>query len=137
MLGVVAQAQRTAFDLKQPVYAAELSGDWLLKTLRNARVRYAELPKYPEVRRDLALVVDEAVTYAQLRDTAFKTERSLLQRVQLFDVYRGDRLPAGKKQYALSFILQNTEKTLTDQHIERIMAALLQAFQQQYAATLR
>jgi phenylalanyl-tRNA synthetase beta chain len=137
VLGAVSSAQRAAFDIKQPVYAAEISGDWLLKAARSARVRYAELPKFPEVRRDLALVVDEAVTYAQLRETAFKTERNLLQRVNLFDVYRGDKLPSGKKQYALSFILQDKEKTLTDSHIERIMDALLKAFVQHFGATLR
>ncbi|MDR2362510.1 MAG: phenylalanine--tRNA ligase subunit beta [Prevotellaceae bacterium] len=136
-LGAVSSAQRATFDIRQPVYAAEISGDWLLKAVRSVRVRYAELPKFPEVRRDLALVVDEAVTYAQLRDAAFKTERHLLQRVNLFDVYCGDKLPSGKKQYALSFILQDKERTLTDSHIERIMDALLKAFQQHFAATLR
>ncbi|MDR1680170.1 MAG: phenylalanine--tRNA ligase subunit beta [Prevotellaceae bacterium] len=137
MVGTVSAAQRAAFDIRQPVYAAEISGDWLLKALRDVRVRYAELPKFPEVRRDLALVVDEAVTYAQLRDVAFGAERNLLQRVNLFDVYRGDKLPQGKKQYALSFVLQDKEKTLTDQHIEHIMDTLLKAFEQHFAATLR
>jgi phenylalanyl-tRNA synthetase beta chain len=137
VLGVVSKTIRSRFDIKQDVFAAEISGSGLFKAAKNHRVRYAELPKFPEVRRDLALVVDEKITYAQLRDIAFRTEKNLLLRTNLFDVYRGDKLPQGKKQYALSFVLQDKEKTLTDQHIERIMDNLLKAFAQNAGATLR
>ncbi|MDR2358496.1 MAG: phenylalanine--tRNA ligase subunit beta, partial [Prevotellaceae bacterium] len=130
VLGVVSKKIRQPFDVKQEVFAAEIAGSWLFKAAGNHKVQYAELPKFPEVRRDLALVVDEKITYAQLRDAAFKAEKHLLTRVNLFDVYRGGNLPQGKKQYALSFVLQDKEKTLADAHIERIMDNLLKAFEQ-------
>lgn len=136
VLGAVSKKIRQLFDVKQDVFAAEIAGSQLFKAAKNHKVKYAELPKFPEVRRDLALVVDEKITYAQLRDLAFKTEKNLLTRVNLFDVYRGDKLPQGKKQYALSFVLQDKEKTLADAHIERIMDNLLKAFQQHFAATI-
>ncbi|MDR3350279.1 MAG: phenylalanine--tRNA ligase subunit beta [Prevotellaceae bacterium] len=137
VLGAVSKKIRQPFDIKQEVFAAEIAGSWLFRAARNHKVQYAEWPKFPEVRRDLALVVDEKITYAQLRGLAFKTGRNLLTRVNLFDVYRGDKLPQGKKQYALSFVLQDKEKTLADQHIERIMDSLLKAFEQHFSATLR
>ncbi|MDR0582376.1 MAG: phenylalanine--tRNA ligase subunit beta [Prevotellaceae bacterium] len=135
--GIVSKEIRRLFDIKQDVFAAEIAGSALFKIAKNHQVQYRELPKFPEVRRDLALVLDEKITYAQLRDLAFKTEKHLLTRVNLFDVYRGDKLPQGKKQYALSFVLQDKEKTLADSHIERIMDNLLKAFMQHFAATLR
>ncbi len=125
------------FDIKQDVFAAELSAELLFTAVKNHKVLFKDLPKFPEVRRDLALVLDEQVTYAQLREAAFKTEKNLLAHVNLFDVYRGDKLAPGKKQYALSFILQDKEKTLTDQQIERIMANLLKAFEKEFGAALR
>ncbi|MDR3134271.1 MAG: phenylalanine--tRNA ligase subunit beta [Prevotellaceae bacterium] len=137
VLGAVAKKIRQPFDIKQEVFAAEIAGSLLFKAAKSHKAQYAELPKFPEVRRDLALVVEEKITYAQLRDTAFRTEKNLLTRVNLFDLYRGDKLPQGKKQYALSFVLQDKEKTLSDPHIERIMDNLLKAFEQNFAATLR
>ena len=137
VVGAVSKKIRQPFDIKQEVFAAEIVGSLLFKAAKNHKVQYAELPKFPEVRRDLALVVDEKITYAQLRDAAFRTEKHLLTRVNLFDVYRGDKLPEGKKQYALSFILQDREKTLADAHIERIMDNLLKAFEQHFASGLR
>jgi len=137
VLGATAKKIRNRFDIKQEVFAAEISGKLLLQAVKNNKVQYAELPRFPEVRRDLALVLDEKVTYGQLRDLAFRTEKNLLRAANLFDVYRGDKLPQGKKQYALSFVLQDKEKTLTDQHIERIMDNLLKAFEREFGATLR
>ncbi|MDR2802282.1 MAG: phenylalanine--tRNA ligase subunit beta [Prevotellaceae bacterium] len=137
VLGATSKKIRQPFDIKQEVFAAEIAGSLLFKAAKNHQVQYAELPKFPEVRRDLALVVDEKITYAQLRGLAFRTEKNVLTRVNLFDVYRGEKLPQGKKQYALSFVLQDKEKTLADQHIERIMDSLLKAFEQHFAATLR
>ncbi len=137
VIGTVAKKLRAAFGIKQEVYVAEIAWDMLIKAQQQHKVLYKELPKFPEVRRDLALVLNEQVTFSQLRDIAFKVEKHLLKQVGLFDVYRGDKLPAGKKQYALSFILQDEEKTFTDQHIDRIMQQLLAAFDKETGAALR
>ena len=137
VIGSVAKKLRSAFGIKQEVFAAEIAFDVLLKAQAQHKVQFSELPKYPEVRRDLALVVDEKITFDQLRRVAFKTEKRLLKQVGLFDVYRGDKLPEGKKQYALSFVLQDLEKTFTDQQIEQIMQQLLNSFTKEVGATLR
>ena len=136
-MGVVNKKCPKAFDIKQDVYAAEVCWDVLFKAIKGLKVRYAELPRYPEVRRDLALVVDENQNYATLRQIAFRTEKRLLKKVGLFDVYKGDKLPEGKKQYALSFILQDTEKTLTDKMVDSVMERLLAAFTKEAGAVLR
>ena len=95
------------------------------------------MPKYPEVRRDLALLLDESVTYSDLYKCAFKTGKKLLKSVSLFDVYRGDKIPENKKQYALSFVLQDTEKTLTDKDTENIMSRFMNVFSKEFGAVLR
>ena len=101
------------------------------------KIAYKELPKYPEVKRDLALLLDESVNFADLRRTAFRNGKKLLKKVSLFDVYRGDKIPEGKKQYALSFVLQDLEKTLTDNDVERIMDNLVKAFDREHGSILR
>jgi phenylalanyl-tRNA synthetase beta chain len=95
------------------------------------------LSKYPEVRRDLALLVDKNVTFRQLRDLAFKTERKQLKKVGLFDVYEGDKLPEGKKSYALNFVLEDTTKTMTDAVIDKVMSTLIAQFDAQLGAKVR
>ncbi|MDR0295195.1 MAG: phenylalanine--tRNA ligase subunit beta [Prevotellaceae bacterium] len=137
VIGSMAKKLRSAFGIKQEVYAAEIAFDVLLKVQAQHKVMFSELPKYPEVRRDLALVVDEKITFDQLRRIAFKAENRLLKQVGLFDVYRGNKLPDGQKQYALSFVLQDLEKTFTDQQIEQIMQQLLNSFAKEVGATLR
>ena len=89
------------------------------------------------MRRDLALLLDEGVEYAQLRKAAFRSAKKLLRNVSLFDVYRGDKIPQGKKQYAMAFVLQDTEKTLTDSEVEKVMSRLLSVFEGEFGATLR
>lgn len=126
-----------AFDLKQPVFFAEVDFDLLMKATRKHKIEAAELSKYPEVKRDLALLLDKGVSFSQLRDAAFATERKLLKSVALFDVYEGDKLPDGKKSYALSFILEDKNQTLNDKTIERVMAALQTAFEKQFGAQIR
>ena len=101
------------------------------------KVKYRELPKFPEVRRDLALLLDEKVSFADIRKAAFQAEKGMLKSVSLFDVYRGAKIAADKKQYALSFVLQNLEQTLTDEAVERIMDKLLKTFESKFGATLR
>ncbi len=136
-MGVVSKKIRNRFDVKNDVYYLELDFDALLKMTRNHAVTACELSKYPEVRRDLALLLDRGVTFAQLHAVAVATEKKLLKQVALFDVYEGDKLPAGKKSYALSFVLEDTTKTLTDQVIDRTMNNLIRAFERQLGAQIR
>ena len=137
VMGTVLPSLAKKFDVKQPVFAAEINWNTLFKLVKRNKVAFKELPKFPEVRRDLALLLDEDVCYADLHRSAFKAARKLLKSVTLFDVYRGDKIPAGKKQYALGFVLQDLEKTLTDADVERIMDKLLSTFVNEFGATLR
>ena len=137
VMGTVAAVRLRQFGIKQPVFAAEISWNILWKLIRKNRVQYKELPKYPEVKRDLALLLEENISFADIRKAAFSAERRLLKSVTLFDVYRGDKIPAGKKQYAISFVLQDMEKTLTDKAVEVTMEKLLKNFQEKFGAVLR
>jgi phenylalanyl-tRNA synthetase beta chain len=126
------------FDIKQDVFVADFNWNLIIKTLTNKDIKYQEVSKFPEVRRDLALVVDKTISFAEIEALAYQTEKKLLQRnISLFDVYQGDKLPEGKKQYALSFTLQDKEKTLTDNQIEAIMKKLLKGFEDKLGAKLR
>lgn len=136
-LGTVSPALAHKLDVKQTVFAAEISWPVLLELVKRVKVKFSELPKFPEVRRDLAIVIDENVAFADLYKSAFKAGKKLLRQVTLFDVYRGVKIPAGKKQYALNFVFQDPEKTLTDEEIERITSKLLSVFQNEFGATLR
>ena len=136
-LGTISKKLLKAFDIKQQVYSAEISWPVLFEIVRRNRVKYKEMPRYPEVRRDLALLLDENVPFSELRKTAFQTEKQMLKNVSLFDVYRGDKIPAGKKQYALNFVIQNPDQTLTDSDVEKIMAKILGAFENKHRAALR
>jgi phenylalanyl-tRNA synthetase beta chain len=137
VMGTVSKARLKQFGIKQPVFAAEISWNVLLKAVKKNKVQYSELPKFPEVKRDLALLLDENVSFAELRKTALGAEKKLLKSVALFDVYKGDKIPEGKKQYAISFVLQDAEKTLNDKAVEAVMNKLLGAFQHKHGATLR
>lgn len=136
-IGIVSPALCKRFGIKGQVVAAEICWPALLELVKRDKVAFREIPRFPEVRRDLALLLDEGVQYADLRSAAFKQAKGLLQQVGLFDVYRGDKIPQGKKQYALSFVIRNDERTLTDQDTERIMDRLLQTFQKDFGAVLR
>ena len=136
-LGMVAKSAAKQLDIRQDVYTATLYWSTFLKYISKHTVRFSDLPKYPEVKRDLALVVDTAVTYSQLYQIARKTEKNLLRKVSLFDVYEGKELPEGKKQYALSFTLRDDSKTLTDKQVEAVMEKLLKAFEKEAGAQLR
>lgn len=137
VMGTVNPKLARTFGIKQPVFALEISWPLLFTLIKRNKIRYRELPKFPEVRRDLAILIDENVTYAELRQAAFKAGKKLLKNVGLFDVYRGDKIPAGKKQYAMSFVLQDLEKTLTDSDVEKFMSKILGSFQHLFGATLR
>ena len=136
-MGQVSSKICKSFGLKQDVFFAEIDFDLLVKATRKHKVTVVELSKFPEVKRDLALLIDKGVTFSQLRDAAFATERKLLKSVSLFDVYEGDKLPEGKKSYALSFILEDKNQTLNDKTIERVMANLQVAFEQKFGAQIR
>lgn len=136
-MGAVASKIRSKFDLKQEVYFLEMDFDRLLKASKKHRIAAEELSKFPEVKRDLALLVDKEVTFEKLRSIALATEKKLLKSVALFDVYEGDKLPAGKKSYALSFVLEDKTQTLTDKVIDKVMNNLMAQFERQAGAQVR
>ena len=136
-IGIVARKQLKVFDIDQEVYYADLDWNQLLKQNKQYKAVINDLPKYPEVKRDFALLVDKTVEFADLARAAFATEKKLLKNVYLFDVYEGKNLEAGKKSYALSFILQDAENTLKDTQIENIMNRMKATFEEKFHATLR
>ena len=137
VLGTVNPVLAKRFGIKQPVFAAEINWEVLFSLVKRDKFSFKELPRFPEVRRDLALLLDENVAYGALRAAALKAGRKLIKSISLFDVYRGDKIPAGKKQYALNFVLQDPERTLTDNDVERTMQSVLDALTNQFGATLR
>lgn len=136
-MGILRSGLLKDFDLKNPVFYAEINWSELVKTARKSQIIMADLPKFPEVRRDLALLVDTTTTYAELAQTAQRAGGKLLKGINLFDVYEGKNLAAGKKSYALSFIMAHEEKTMNDKEVEKIMAKVLQSLEKQYGASLR
>jgi len=124
------------FDIKQEVLYADFNWGKIQKYVTN-KIKFTDIPKYPEVRRDFALLVDENVQFEQIFNIAKQTEKGLLKDVNLFDVYQGNNLPEGKKSYAVSFILQDDSKTLTDTQIDKIMSKLQSNFESQLGASLR
>lgn len=136
-LGEVSRACLSVLDIKQKVFAAEIDWDLFFNMVRNNKARFTDLPRFPEVHRDLALVVDNKVTYDKLHAIAFKTEKRLLKKVSLFDVYTGKGIPEGKKQYALSFVFRDPEKTLTDIYVEQLINRMMEAFTRETGAVLR
>lgn len=135
--GNVNKQMRKAFDIKTEVLYAEFDWDVILELCKLSQTTYTSVPKFPAVRRDLALLLDESVAFKTLQSLAKQCESQLLKEVNLFDVYEGDKLPKGKKSYALSFILQDQQKTLTDKHIDKVMDKLMKAFQEKAGAEIR
>ena len=135
-LGLVEEKQLKLAEVRQEVWFAELDWDLLAKKSSGLK-KFQELSKFPEVRRDLSLVLDQAVTFSRVKKVAEKAGGKLLRHLNVFDVYQGDKLEAGKKAYALSFILQDQENTLTDKEIEKTMSNLIRAFQEQVGAIIR
>lgn len=135
--GEVSKANLKKVDVDGQVFFAQFDWDLVLKVMRKNKVKYQEVSKFPSVRRDLALLLDDAVSFEQLRMIAQRTERKLLKGVNIFDVYKGDKLPEGKKSYALSFILQDEEKTLTDKQIDGIIQKLITNFEKEVGAAVR
>ncbi len=136
-MGILTKKLQKQFSLDNPVYYAELNWTQLMKVTKKNEVLFQEVPKYPAVSRDLALLVDNAVEFAQIEQIARQTEKKLLKQVELFDVYEGDKLPAGKKSYAVNFILQDETQTMGDKQIDAIMQKLIANLKKQLNAELR
>lgn len=135
--GVVKKGILKSFDIKQDVLFANFNWDIILKLMNKKGITFSEISKYPEVKRDFALLLDQSVTFKEIYNLAYKNERKLLRNISLFDVYEGNKLPEGKKSYAVSFTLQDDNKTLTDKQIEKIMSKLQKSFEDELNAELR
>ena len=136
-MGMLSHKVLKRTDIEQDVYYAEFSWENIIKTLKNHVITFAPMAKFPAVKRDLALLLDKKVTFKEVRDIALRTEKNLLKSVSLFDVYEGEKLGAGKKSYAVSFLLQDEEKTLTDKQIDKIMNKLMGAYKHLLNAEIR
>lgn len=123
-------------DCKQSVFYAEFDWELLLKNY-SSEIKFSEISKFPEVRRDLSLVIDSTIKFSQIEELAFKTEKKLLKNINVFDVYEGDKLDAGKKSYSVSFNLQDNEKTLVDSQIDKTMSRFIQVFENEIGAIIR
>jgi len=135
--GVVNKKIIKEFGIKQEVLFADFDWSTLLSISGKKTMKVSNITKFPSVKRDLALMLDEKVTFKEIYDLAFQSERNLLKDVDLFDVYQGDKLPEGKKSYAVSFVLQDKNKTLEDRQIDKIMQKLQQSFEKNLEAVLR
>ncbi len=135
--GRVSKAYLQIFDIDQEVYYGHIEWDPVLKLIKKHIVQYRELPRYPSVKRDLALLVDKGVKFSQIRSLAYMTERNILKDVSLFDVYESESLGKNKKSYAISFILQDDLKTLTDRNIDKVMESFVKIFERELGAQIR
>ena len=135
--GVIKKKLLKEFGIKQEVLFADFDWTSILSISGKKKIKVSMLPKFPSVKRDLALLLDEKITFKEIYDLAFQSERNLLKDVGLFDVYEGDKLPEGKKSYAVSFVLQDNNKTLEDRQIDKIMQKLQQSFEKNLGAVLR
>ncbi|MDC6388357.1 phenylalanine--tRNA ligase subunit beta [Maribacter sp. PR1] len=135
--GVVQTSVLKEFDIKQHVFYADFNWDAILDNLNRTEITFKEISKYPEVKRDFALLLDEGTTFKQVYEIGFKTERKLLSNINLFDVYQGKNLPDGKKSYAVSFTLKDSKGTLTDKQIDKIMSKLQNSYERELQAELR
>ncbi|MDO6743979.1 phenylalanine--tRNA ligase subunit beta [Tenacibaculum soleae] len=135
--GVVKRAILKEFSIKQEVLFADFNWQNILNFVGKKNIKVTDLAKFPSVKRDLALLLDDKVEFKEIYNLAFQSEKKLLKEVDLFDVYEGDKLPEGKKSYAVSFVLQDENKTLADKQIDKIMQKLQQTFEKNLAAVLR
>lgn len=137
VFGCVSKNILNNFDIDTEVFFADLNWTNLMQEIKNQKITYTDIPKFPEVRRDLALLIDKNVTFVEIEKIAYETEKKLLKKVNLFDVYEGKNLPTGKKSYAVSFILRDNEKTLKDAQIDAIMQRLIKNLTDKVGASLR
>lgn len=137
VIGNIGRATLKKFDIDSPVYYADINWDVLMKATAKVKTSFYEIPKYPSVKRDLALLVDTEVSFLDIEKAAYQAESKILKSVTLFDVYEGKNLEAGKKSYAVSFLLQDENQTLNDVQIEKIMGKLIQTMEKKLNAKLR
>ena len=135
--GVVTKKLLKAFDIDNEVYYADLDWKELMRAIRSVKVSFKEISKFPAVKRDLALLLDKNIQFAEIEKIAYETEKKLLKEVELFDVYEGKNLEAGKKSYAVSFLLQDETQTLNDKMIDKIMSKLVKNLEDKLGAKLR
>lgn len=135
--GKLSKKYTRKFDIEQDVFYGHIEWDSVVKIIRKNTIQYRELPKYPSVKRDLALLVEKEVKFNQIKSLAYKTEKNLLKEVSLFDVYENESLGKNKKSYAVSFIIQDEFKTLTDKVIDKIMESLVRIFEKELGAQIR
>jgi phenylalanyl-tRNA synthetase beta chain len=135
--GTLSKKALKMLDINADVFYADFDWDLIIKSVRNNKISYTEVSKFPSVRRDLSMLINKELTFEQLKQIALKTDKSLLKEVNVFDVYVGDKLPEGKKSYALSFVIQDEEKTLADKQIESFMQKLIINFEKQAGAEIR
>ena len=136
-IGYVSQNILKNLNISVNVWYGDLNWTAILKAIKNNKVSYTPLMKYPEVKRDLALLLDKEIKFSTIKELAFKAERQILRNVNIFDVYEGANLPAGKKSYAVSFILQDQDKTLNDKQIEKTMSRLISVYEREVGAQIR
>jgi phenylalanyl-tRNA synthetase beta chain len=135
--GIVSPKIISRFDIDTEVYFAEMNWDVLMKETEKHSVKFTEISRFPAVSRDLALLIDKNISFAQIEQVALKSEKRLLKQVSLFDVYEGGNLPEGKKSYAVNFLLQDEEKTLNEKQIESVMLKIRQHLEKELGAQLR
>jgi phenylalanyl-tRNA synthetase beta chain len=126
-----------SFGVKSTVYSADFNWDLILELAAYTKIKYKEVSKFPKVRRDLSLLIDKSVSFSELKKIATATDNKILKSVNLFDVYEGDKLPKGKKSYAISFIMADESKTLTDKYVDKIMGKLIHSFKEKAGAEMR
>jgi phenylalanyl-tRNA synthetase beta chain len=136
-MGLVTERLLKMFDLKSDVFYANLYWDRIIEKLRDFKIQFTELPKYPEVRRDLSMILDKNITFEQIRKLAYQTEKVLLKQVHLFDVYEGKGIEKDKKSYAVTFVLQDRNKTLVDAEIDAVMDRLMRNYENKLHAKIR
>ena len=135
--GILKKELLNKFDIDQEVLFAEIDFNLLTELVRSNKIIYQDIPKFPRVRRDFALMLDMDVQFDQIKKIALDTEENILHSVALFDVYQGEKLPKGKKSYGVSFHFQDSRRTLTDKHIDKIMEKLSVRFEKELGAKLR
>ena len=135
--GIISKKLLTSFEIEQDVFYADFHWNRLIQMIKTHSITYTELPKFPEVKRDLALLIDKNIQYSQIKELALKTEKHILKKVHLFDVFEDEKIGRDKKSYAVSFTLQDERSTLTDKQIEQVMSRLIKAFENNLGAKIR
>ncbi|MBL4654934.1 MAG: phenylalanine--tRNA ligase subunit beta, partial [Bacteroidia bacterium] len=140
ILAIIGQVEKKAlqvFDIDQEVFYGELDWQLLMQELKNKSIEYAPVPKFPAVRRDLALLIDKDIPFADIKKIAINIDNEIIKSVDLFDIYEGKQIPEGKKSYAISIVLQNNNKTLTDAEVDQVIDKLVIRYSKEINAEIR